>query len=51
MTHASVPKEQRDRIGISDTLIRLSCGLEDKKDLLKDLDQALSAGVSWIFPP
>ncbi|KAM8805844.1 cystathionine gamma-lyase-like [Eudromia elegans] len=43
MTHASVPKEDREVLGISDTLIRLSVGLEDKEDLLEDLDQALKA--------
>uniref|UniRef100_A0A9L0R180 Cystathionine gamma-lyase n=1 Tax=Equus caballus TaxID=9796 RepID=A0A9L0R180_HORSE len=46
MTHASVPKSNRDALGISDTLIRLSVGLEDKKDLLDDLDQALKAAHS-----
>ncbi|NXU50255.1 CGL lyase, partial [Turnix velox] len=45
MTHASVPKEDRDVLGISDTLIRLSVGLEDEEDLLQDLDQALKAAV------
>lgn len=49
MTHASVPKSDRDVLGISDTLIRLSVGLEDKKDLLDDLDQALKAAVSLII--
>ncbi|XP_036612012.1 cystathionine gamma-lyase [Trichosurus vulpecula] len=43
MTHASVPKEDREELGISDTLIRLSVGLEDIEDLLEDLDQALKA--------
>lgn len=43
MTHVSVPKGDRDVLGISDTLIRLSVGLEDKQDLLDDLDQALKA--------
>ncbi|KAM8805731.1 cystathionine gamma-lyase-like [Eudromia elegans] len=43
MTHASVPKEDREVLGISDTLIRLSVGLEDEEDLLEDLDQALKA--------
>ncbi|KAM4872351.1 cystathionine gamma-lyase [Thomomys bottae] len=43
MTHASVPKSDRDILGISDTLIRLSVGLEDEEDLLNDLDQALKA--------
>lgn len=41
MTHASVPKDQREELGISDNLIRLSIGLEDTQDLLSDLDQAL----------
>ena len=45
MTHASVDKETRDKIGISDTLIRLSCGLEDVEDLIADVDQALTAAV------
>ncbi|XP_043857269.1 cystathionine gamma-lyase isoform X1 [Dromiciops gliroides] len=43
MTHASVPKEERQKLGISDTLIRLSVGLEDTDDLLKDISQALKA--------
>jgi cystathionine gamma-lyase len=43
MTHASIPAETRDRIGISDSLIRLSVGVEDVRDLIADLDQALSA--------
>ncbi len=42
MTHASVPKEMRDRMGVSDGLIRLSVGIEDVEDLLEDLDQALA---------
>jgi cystathionine gamma-lyase len=41
MTHASVPKEKRDLIGISDGLVRLSVGVEDAKDLLADIEQAL----------
>jgi cystathionine gamma-lyase len=43
MTHASVPAEQRQAAGISDTLIRLSVGIEDVEDLMEDLDQALLA--------
>jgi cystathionine gamma-lyase len=43
MTHASVPEERRKRIGISDGLVRLSCGVEDVEDLLGDLDTALRA--------
>jgi cystathionine gamma-lyase len=41
MTHASIPPEQRDALGISDSLVRLSCGIEDADDLLSDLEQAL----------
>ncbi|HUO92898.1 MAG TPA: cystathionine gamma-synthase [Rhizomicrobium sp.] len=41
MTHASIPGEIRDRIGISDSLVRLSCGVEDADDLIADLAQAL----------
>ncbi|XP_054835154.1 cystathionine gamma-lyase-like [Eublepharis macularius] len=43
MTHASIPKAEREALGISDTLIRMSIGLEDSEDLLEDLDQALKA--------
>ncbi|XP_044296658.1 cystathionine gamma-lyase [Varanus komodoensis] len=45
MTHASVPKADREALGISDTLIRMSVGLEDLEDILEDLDQALKAAV------
>lgn len=45
MTHASVPADQREVLGISDTLIRLSVGLEDTQDLIDDLDQALKQAV------
>lgn len=41
MTHASIPKEEREKRGITDNLIRLSVGIEDLEDLLLDLDQAL----------
>jgi len=43
MTHASVPEAQRAELGISDSLVRLSVGIEDPQDLLADLDQALAA--------
>jgi cystathionine gamma-lyase len=43
MTHASVPPEVRAELGISDTLLRLSVGIEDVDDLIADLDQALVA--------
>jgi cystathionine beta-lyase/cystathionine gamma-synthase len=42
MTHASIPPEERRRIGLSDSLIRLSVGVEDGDDLIEDLDQALA---------
>jgi cystathionine gamma-lyase len=43
MTHASVEKEMRDRMGVSDGLVRLSVGIEDPEDLLEDLENALKA--------
>lgn len=42
MTHASIPEELRKQLGITDNLIRLSIGIEDKSDLLKDLENALT---------
>lgn len=42
MTHASIPAETRNRIGIADSLIRLSVGIEDAGDLIADLEQALA---------
>ncbi|KIP22087.1 Cystathionine gamma-lyase [Anoxybacillus ayderensis] len=42
MTHASIPKERRDELGITDGLIRISVGLEDVDDLIEDLAQALA---------
>lgn len=42
MTHASVPAAMRERMGLTDTLIRLSVGIEDCDDLLEDLEQALA---------
>jgi cystathionine gamma-lyase len=41
MTHASIPPEQRKALGIDDTLVRLSVGIEDAEDLIADLEQAL----------
>src|SRR5271165_2070252 len=41
MTHSSMPKEVRDRVGITDSLVRLSVGIEDVEDIIGDLDQAL----------
>jgi cystathionine beta-lyase len=42
MTHASIPKETREAIGVVDAMIRLSVGIEDIDDLIADLEQALS---------
>lgn len=42
MTHASVPKADRDAMGLSDGLIRLSCGIEDVEDLVADLEKGLA---------
>ncbi|MFK7832935.1 MAG: cystathionine gamma-synthase [Winogradskyella sp.] len=41
MTHASIPKEEREKLGIVDSLIRLSVGIEDESDLIADLKQAI----------
>ncbi len=43
MTHASVPREMREAMGLTDSLVRLSIGVEDVEDLIADLDQALEA--------
>lgn len=43
MTHASIPKEEREKTGVVDSLIRLSVGIEDEDDLIADLKQALEA--------
>ena len=43
MTHASVPKEQRDALGVTDSLVRLSVGVEDVRDLIDDLKSAFEA--------
>src|SRR5438046_1883780 len=43
MTHASVPKEQRQKLGITDSLVRLSVGVEDVRDLIDDLKSAIEA--------
>jgi len=42
MTHASVPADKRENLGITDGLVRVSVGIEDIEDILEDLDQALS---------
>ena len=40
MTHASIPKEEREKSGVTDSLIRLSVGIEDVDDLIDDLKNA-----------
>ncbi len=42
MTHGSIPREERLKVGLTDSLIRLSVGIEDVDDLIQDLEQALS---------
>ncbi|MEO6068728.1 MAG: cystathionine gamma-synthase [Gemmatimonadota bacterium] len=43
MTHASIPEERRNAMGLTDSLVRLSCGVEDADDLIADLEQAFKA--------
>ncbi|WP_154855713.1 cystathionine gamma-synthase [Cyclobacterium xiamenense] len=43
MTHASIPREEREKVGLSDSLIRLSVGIEDAEDLKNDLARALES--------
>ncbi len=43
MTHASIPQDVREKVGLRDSLIRLSVGIEDPDDLLEDLEQALES--------
>jgi cystathionine beta-lyase/cystathionine gamma-synthase len=43
MTHASVPREDRERVGLTDGLVRISVGIEDVEDLIRDLEGCLSA--------
>lgn len=47
MTHAGIPKEQREAAGVRDDLVRLSCGIEDGEDLKRDVIQALEKAVVW----
>ncbi len=43
MTHAAIPREEREERGVTDGLLRLSVGIEDKEDLVADLDRAISS--------
>lgn len=51
MSHACVPKEEREKQGVTEGLLRLSVGIEDTDDLLEDLAQALSRVSSKISAP
>jgi cystathionine beta-lyase/cystathionine gamma-synthase len=43
MTHASVPRVEREKVGLTDGLVRISVGIEDLPDLQADLEKALAA--------
>jgi len=43
MTHASIPKEQREALGVTDSLVRISVGVEELRDLIDDLQFAFEA--------
>jgi cystathionine beta-lyase/cystathionine gamma-synthase len=51
MTHADVPREQRERVGLTDGLVRLSVGLEDPADVIADLEQAIAGAVELAAEP
>jgi cystathionine gamma-lyase len=46
MTHAGIPKDQREAAGVFDDLVRVSCGVEDAEDLRLDVLQALDGAVA-----
>ena len=48
MTHASIPREEREKAGVTDSLLRLSVGIEDVDDLIEDLKQAIDQTVNAI---
>ena len=48
MTHAGIPKDQREAVGVYDDLVRISCGVEDAEDLKKDVLQALELAVKAV---
>jgi cystathionine gamma-lyase len=47
MTHAGIPRDQREAVGVFDDLVRISCGVEDAEDLKADVLQALERAVVW----
>jgi cystathionine beta-lyase/cystathionine gamma-synthase len=46
MTHAAVPVAMRERMGLTESLVRLSCGIEDSEDLIADLEQAFQRSAA-----
>lgn len=48
MTHADIPKQERDALGITDGLVRLSVGLEDPEDIIADLEQAIEVSQKTV---
>lgn len=50
MTHKSIPREKRYSSGVTDSLIRLSVGLEDPADLIRDLEQAIEVSIKQVQP-
>lgn len=48
MTHGSIPEAEREVLGIGENLIRLSVGVEDEEDLVRDIEQALEAAVAVL---
>ncbi|GBF08844.1 cystathionine gamma-lyase [Aeropyrum pernix] len=48
MTHASIPRKERLKTGITDGLVRLSAGIEDLDDLIEDIEQALDREGFWL---
>ena len=48
MTHKSIPAEKRKAVGVADSLIRLSVGIEDAEDLIEDLEQALAKHAETV---
>ena len=49
MTHAGIPREQREAAGVFDDLVRVSCGVEDSEDLVRDVLQALDRSEEEIL--
>jgi cystathionine gamma-lyase len=48
MTHVGIPREQREQAGVFDDLVRISCGIEDAEDLVRDVEGALQRAVALV---